>query len=100
MELSRIEKEVMEQILRGDYEGVEIAKAQYASAMVSDRKCTGVDFYASLSLPETVEKLPDSLSLRQAFFNRASASVTTDSDELTIFHLCRTMTDTSPPLKV
>ncbi len=87
MELSRLEQEVMEQILRGEFEGVEIARKQCECATVSERKYTGAGFFTSLVVPTSVEKLPNSLPLRQAFFDRASASVTTDPDEVIVFHL-------------
>jgi hypothetical protein len=64
MELSNLERNVMEMLLSGDDPTLRILADQFRVAKVTNRELTGVGFYTTFSIPPQAPRLEGGKSLR------------------------------------
>ena len=57
--VTALEKEVICKLLSGTDTSFEVLRRQFESAVILDRRMTGVGFFTTFSLPENVETLDD-----------------------------------------
>jgi hypothetical protein len=74
MEFSRVERAAIEAILSKPVDGMDVLRAQFATASVVKRDHTGVGFYTTISVPPAVPAMRDSAELREALFAGSAGS--------------------------
>jgi len=87
MEFTKLERAVIQQIIASPIEGVDGLRRQFAASWVVKREYTGVGFYTTISVPESVPPVQESVDLREQLMGGASGLVTSDTDVSISFHL-------------
>jgi hypothetical protein len=87
MDFSRLEKAAIEAILSKSVDGMEVLREQFAAALVLKRDYTGVGFYTTISVPESMPAMPNTKELREALFHGGIARAKSDPEGWVVFHL-------------
>ncbi|NUQ35661.1 MAG: hypothetical protein HUU29_12065 [Planctomycetaceae bacterium] len=63
LELTKLERAVMDALLDGDHPVLGILRQQYAEAKVVSRELSGVGFFTNFTVPESVPRLKEEIGL-------------------------------------
>jgi hypothetical protein len=85
MEFTKLERAVIQQIMTSPIEGMEGLRRQFTASSVVKREYTGVGFYTTISVPESVPPVQESVDLRDQLMAGASGLV--DTHVCISFHL-------------